>query len=279
MTTIITDDLRATNARGRLIELPRRWELILTLARRELARRYRGSVLGVTWVILTPIVMIAIYTFIFAEIFGARFGAAGSPLDYALYLFCGLLPWTSFQESLQASANVVVTNASMVKRVRFPLETLPLAQTLAAAANQLFGTVALVVAALIVRRGEVHLLTLLWLPALLIPQLLLSVGGAWLVASLGVFWRDTAQTLSLILVAWLYLTPIVYPESVVPARYRQWIALNPLAPLVRSYRHIVLDGRAPDWGGMLYFTVFAVAVFLGGWWWFARTRKGFADVL
>lgn len=229
------------------------------------------------WAVLTPVVMIAIYTFIFAEIFGARFGTQGTSLDYALYLFCGLLPWNAFQEALQTSANVVVAQANLVKRVRFPLETLPVAQTLVAFAHQLFGTVALVVAVVVIRRELHH--TLLWLPVLMLPQLLLTAGAALLVASLGVFLRDTAQTLTLILAAWMFLTPIIYPETVVPERYRFWIALNPFTPLVRNYRHVILDGRAPDWAALAYFFAFACAVFPLGCWWFAKTRRGFADVL
>ena len=260
-----------------LLELPRRFDLILPLARRELAARYRGSVLGVLWAVVTPAVMIAIFTFIFAEIFGARFGARGSTWDYALYLFCGLLPWTAFQDSLQLSSNVIVAHANLVKRVVFPLETLPVAQALSALATQMFGTLALVLAALVLR-GELHA-TLLWLPVLLVPQLIAMLGAAWFVASLGVFLRDTSQGLSLALTAWMYLTPIIYPETLVPDRYRALINLNPFTPLVRNYRRIMLEGAPPDWAGLAYFTAFALALFIFGYWWFAKTRKNFADVL
>lgn len=260
-----------------LWHLPRQWDLISSLTRRELAARYRGSVLGALWVLLTPAVMIAIYTFIFAGIFGARFGAGGTPLEYALYLFCGLLPWTAFQEGLQSSAGVIINHTNLVKRVRFPLETLPLAQVLVAVANQLFGTAALLVATLAIR----HRLpaTLIFLPLLLLPQLILTAGLGWLVAALGVFLRDTAQTLVLVLTAWFYLTPIIYPETIVPAPYRILLALNPFAPLVRNYRLIVLDGLAPDWQGLAYFTAIACLVLPLGYWVFAKTRRGFADVL
>src|SRR6059036_733510 len=138
-----------------LWQLPRRFDLIISLTKRELAARYRGSVLGFAWALLTPVVMIAIFTFIFAGIFKAKFGASSSQWDYALYLFCGLLPWNAFQESLQLSSNTIVSHANLVKRVVFPLETLPVALTLAAIANQLFGTVALLFAALLIQR-ELH---------------------------------------------------------------------------------------------------------------------------
>jgi lipopolysaccharide transport system permease protein len=260
-----------------LWQLPGRFELILSLAKRELGARYKGSALGILWAALTPIVMIAIFTIIFAGIFKAKFGASNSSWDYALYLFCGLLPWNAFQESAQLSSTTIVGHANLVKRVVFPLETLPVSQTLAAIANQLFGTTALLIAELIVRH-EIHATTFL-LPVLLIPQFIATLGAAWLLASLGVFVRDIVQGISLFLMAWLYMTPIIYPESMVPQRFRLLISLNPFTALVRSYRRIILEGTLPDWSGLAYFSIFAIAFFLVGYWWFAKSRKNFADVL
>ncbi|HSD46833.1 MAG TPA: ABC transporter permease [Pyrinomonadaceae bacterium] len=260
-----------------LWELPGRADLIFSFARRDLSGRYKGSALGIAWAVLTPVVMIAIFTFIFAGIFGARFGASQSHWDYALYLFCGLLPWTMFQESVQQSSNTIVTHANLVKRVVFPLETLPAAQVFAALGNQLFATIALLIAILAVRQDLQ--LTALWLPLLLIPQLLFALGAAWLIASLGVFLRDIAQGITLLLMAWMYLTPIIYPESIVPERFRWFLGINPFTSLVRSYRRVFLDGLPPDWRGLLYFSGVALVVFVFGYWWFARTRKNFADVI
>ena len=260
-----------------LWQLPSRAELIFSFAKRELLGRYKGSALGIAWAVLTPVVMIAIFTFIFAGMFGARFGVNHSHWDYALYLFCGLLPWSMFQESVQQSANTIVVNSNLVKRVVFPLEALPAAQVFAALGNQLFATVALLIATIIVRQRLE--LTAVWLPVLLIPQILFALGAAWLVASLGVFLRDIAQGVTLLLMAWMYLTPIIYPESIVPEHFRSFIDLNPFTPLIRNYRHIFLDGLAPDWRGLAYFTAIAAVVFIFGYWWFARTRKSFADVV
>jgi homopolymeric O-antigen transport system permease protein len=260
-----------------LWELPGRSELIISLARRELVARYKGSVLGILWALLTPVVMITIFTFIFAEIFGARFGVSSSPWDYALYLFCGLLPWTMFQETVQQSATVIVSHANLVKRVVFPLETLPLALTLTSLINQLFGTLALLIAIVVIRH-ELHA-SLLWLPVLLIPQLILTMGAAWLTASLGVFLRDTAQGIALLMMAWMFLTPIIYPESAVPERYRPFINANPFTSLVRSYRRILLEGTAPDWPSLAYFSAWSLVLFCFGYWWFARSRRNFADVI
>jgi lipopolysaccharide transport system permease protein len=260
-----------------LWELPQRWDLIVSLARRELAARYKGSAGGLLWAVLTPLVMIGIFTFVFAKIFGARFGAGGSAWEFALYLFCGLLPWTAFSESVQTSTQTIVSHANLVKRVVFPLELLPASHVLASFMSQMFGTVALLIAIIIIQ-GKPHL-SILWLPVVVVPQLLATLGVAWLVASLGVYLRDMVQAMSLILMAWLYLTPIIYPETVVPDRYRWLLNLNPFTPLIRSYRQIMLEGRAPDWQGLAYFTLFALVAFLFGYWWFARTRRGFADVI
>lgn len=257
--------------------LPQRRDLVLSLAKQGLVARYKGSVLGLLWALVTPAVMIGIFTFIFAGIFGARFGASTTKWDYALYLFCGLLPWTMFQESIQQSSTTIVTHANLVKRVVFPLETLPVAQTLSALANQLFGTVALLLAIILIRH-DIHL-TVLWFPVVLISQLILTIGSAWLIASLGVFLRDMSQGIGLVLMVWMYLTPIIYPETIVPQNLRWVIELNPFTALVRSYRRILMDNAAPDWTGLGYFTLIAVGVFLFGYWWFARTRKNFADVI
>ncbi len=260
-----------------LWQLPSRAELIFSFAKRELLGRYKGSVLGIAWAVLTPVVMIAIFTFIFAGIFGARFSSNSSHWDYALYLFCGLLPWSMFQESLQQSANTIVVNSNLVKRVVFPLEALPAAQVLAALGNQMFATIALLIASIIIRQRLE--LTALWLPVLLIPQLLFALGASWLIASLGVFLRDITQGITLLLMAWMYLTPIIYPESIVPDRFRAIMNLNPFTALVRSYRRIFLEGAPPDWPGLAYFAAFALVIFIFGYWWFARTRKSFADVV
>lgn len=249
----------------------------MSLAKRELVARYRGSALGLIWAILTPVVMIGIFTLIFAGIFKAKFGASGSQWDYALYLFCGLLPWNAFQESLQSSASTIVTHANLVKRVVFPLETLPVSLSLAAIGNQMFGTLVLVLAILLLRH-EFHA-TILFLPVLVIPQLLATLGAAWLLASMGVFVRDIVQGVGLVLMAWFYLTPIIYPESLVPERYRSVINLNPFTALVRNYRRILLENSVPDWKGLAYFLAFAALSFVIGYWWFARTRKNFADVI
>ncbi len=251
--------------------------LISSLVRRDLTNRYKGSVMGLAWTVITPAIQILIFTVIFAGIFNARFGNETSQFGYAIYMFCGMLPWIAFSEGVQRAATVLTENVNLVKRVVFPIEALPVNLALSAIAQQLFGTLVLIVVALMFE----HTLSpkMLLFPLLLAPQLLVTVGLGWLAASFGVFIRDTAQFTQLALMTWMYLTPIIYPENMIPARYRWLVDLNPLAPLVRSYRRILLEGAMPDWRGLVFTTLFALVCFGLGYWWFERTKKAFADVL
>jgi lipopolysaccharide transport system permease protein len=251
--------------------------MVFSMVRREVSQRYRGSFLGPFWAILTPAVQIVIFTLIFSGIFQARFGGESGPLGFAVYLFCGLLPWLAFAEAVQRSTTVIIEHVNLVKRVVFPVEALTVHLSLAALVQQGGGTLVLLTAAFLLER--IFSPTLFFLPLLLIPQLLLTIGLGWLVASLGVFLRDTSQMVQLLLMSWLYLTPIFYPEAMVPARYRWLIDLNPMAPLIRSYRRILLEGRLPDWSGLAWTSLFAILCFLIGYGWFVRSRKAFADVL
>lgn len=251
--------------------------LVRSMVRRDLTSRYKGSIIGPAWAIITPAVMIVIFTVIFSGIFGARFGAAGGHLSFALYLFCGLLPWIAFSDGVQRSTSSLTDNVNLVKRVVFPTEALPVNLALSAITQQMLGTIVVLAGALILERA-IHP-TILFLPVLLIPQLLATIGLGWLMASLGVFIRDMPQFNQLALTAWMYLTPIFYPENIIPPKYQWLVNLNPMAPLIRSYRRILLEGKTPDWRGLGVTLVFAIVCFVLGYWWFERTKKAFADVL
>lgn len=251
--------------------------LVRSMVRRDLGSRYKGSFIGLAWAVITPAVMIAIFTLIFSGIFNARFGAEGGHLGFAVYLFCGLLPWIAFSDGIQRSTTSMVDNVNLVKRVVFPIEALPVNLALSALMQQMLGTVALLAAAVLT--GHPLRPTVLCLPLLLLPQLMATIGLGWLMASLGVFIRDMPQFNQLALMAWMYLTPIFYPENIVPVKFGWLVRFNPMAPLIRSYRRILLEGSWPDWQGLALTFAFAAVCFIGGYWWFERTRKAFADVL
>lgn len=251
--------------------------LMRSMVRRDLSNRYKGSVIGPAWAIITPAVMIIIFTAIFSGIFRARFGAQGGHFSFAVYLFCGLLPWSAFSEGVQRSTTSLTDNVNLVKRVVFPTEALPVNLALSGIAQQLIGTVVLLAGALLLE----HTIrpTALLLPLLLVPQFLVTAGLGWLMASLGVFIRDMPQINHLSLTTWMYLTPIFYPENIIPPKYQWMVNLNPMAPLIRNYRRILLEGRAPDWRGLGVTMAFALICFVLGYWWFQRTKKAFADIL
>jgi lipopolysaccharide transport system permease protein len=251
--------------------------LIRSMVRRDLTSRYKGSVMGLAWAIVTPAVMIGIFTLIFSGIFGARFGTEGGHLGFAIYLFCGMLPWIAFSDGVQRAATAIPENVNLVKRVVFPVEALPVNVALSGIVQQLIGTTVLLVASgVFLHRLP---LTIGLMPVLLIPQLLATIGLGWLMASLGVFIRDMPQFNQLFFSTWMYLTPILYPESQIPPKYQWLIQFNPMAPLVRSYRRVLLEGKAPDWHGLGVTMLFALICFGLGYWWFERTKKAFADVL
>ncbi len=251
--------------------------LIRSMVKRDLTSRYRGSFMGLAWAVITPAVMIVIFTLIFSGIFNARFGTDTGQLSFAVHLFCGLLPWIAFSDGVQRSTTSLTENVNLVKRVVFPIEAMPVNMALSALVQQLIGTIVLIAAALILQK-TLHP-TMLMLPLLLIPQLMATIGLGWLMASLGVFIRDMPQFNQLVLSTWMYLTPIFYPENIIPQKYKWMVDFNPMAPLIRSYRRILLEGRMPDWQGLGITTIFALICFGLGYWWFERTKKAFADVL
>lgn len=251
--------------------------LIRSMVLRDLTSRYKGSVMGMSWAIITPAVQIVIFTVIFSGIFSARFGDQGGHLRFAVYLFCGMLPWIALSDGVLRSTTSLTDNINLVRRVVFPLEALPVNLAFSALMQQLLGTIVLLIAALLMQ-GTLHT-TAFWMPVLLIPQLLATIGLGWLMASLGVFIRDMAQVNQLALQACMYLTPILYPENLVPPNYRWLVDLNPMAPLIRSYRWTLLEGKVPDWRGLGFTMAFGLICFTFGYWWFQRTKKAFADVL
>lgn len=254
-----------------------RRELVKTMVFRELAARYRGSVAGLAWAVIQPLAMLALYTFVFSAILRVKFGVDGSTMAFAFYLFSGMVPWLAFAEALGRAPNALMENANLVKKVVFPLEILPVNLVVTGLANALVGLGVLAVGLLVWRQG----LPATWvaLPLLLALQFLFTQGLAWFLASVGVFARDIGQAIGLVLTAWMFLTPIMYPASAVPEAFRWVLVANPFAALVGAYRAVLLDGVWPDWGALGVFAAIAVVCFALGNVWFRKTQHAFADVL
>jgi lipopolysaccharide transport system permease protein len=252
--------------------------LIVSMVRRDILARYRGSFGGALWTLLTPLLLMATYFLVFGVILKTRFSKDTSGVGYVLYFLAGMLPWLAVQEAVGRGPSVILEHRTLVKKVVFPLETLPVNLVLSGLVTQAFGLLIFLVG-LFAARGGVPV-SVLWLPVLLVPQVLLTVGLCWLLSATGVFVRDLGQIMGFLLTLWFFLTPICYEER---TDLPQWIAgvlaLNPVLYLVRGYRAVLLEGTAPAWGAVGALWVGSGVVTLVGLWWFRRLRGSFADVI
>lgn len=251
--------------------------LIASLVRREITARYRGSLGGTLWTILHPLLLMLTYFFVFGIVLQTRFGTDPSRSGFVLYFLAGMLPWLPIAEAVGRSPAAILENRNFVKKLVFPVETLPVNYVLAGLVTEAFA-LAIFLLLLTVTRG-VPPVTLLWLPALLVPQFLLTLGVCWTLSALGVFLRDLGQMIGFVLTLVFFLTPICYPETSLPGWAHQVLTKNPVFVLVNAYRDILLNGHAPDWVGLGALTVFATALFFAGHALFWRLRKTFADVI
>lgn len=255
--------------------------LIFQLTKREIIARYRGSFLGLLWSFITPLVMLIIYTFVFGLVFKVRLDHAGAssenPYDFAMFLFSGLIVFNLFSECISRAPGLILANVNYVKKVIFPLEILPWITLGAALFHAGISFTVLQVALLLL--GHSISWSILWLPIVLLPFLLLIMGLAWLLTSIGVFVRDIGQIIGMALTALLFMSPIFYPLSALPESVRNYLFLNPLTHIVEQVRNIMIWNQPLDWGHLTIYSIVAIVVAWLGFYWFKKTKKGFADVL
>ena len=269
---------RAFGALGTLYE--RRW-LVIYFIRRELTRSYQSSFLGFFWMILTPLLMVVLYTLIFSEIVGLRFREVegDSSLNFGLYLYCGLIPFLTFAGSLGQSTNSIRGNANLVQKVVFPVEILPLSITITNFVTNTVGLGVLVaVIAVMERRLE---WTLVLLPLLMVVQLCFILGLSYLAAVVGTYLPDLRGVIQAIVRAMFFATPIIWPAELAEGTNFEFIVdLQPdRRILVEAYRNLVLDGEIPINMSVLLFTLFSVTLLIVGFVLFTRTKYQFADLI
>jgi len=260
-----------------ILGLYRHGALIQSFVRRDLQARYRGSAIGFLWSVIHPLIMLVLYTLVFATILRVRVGPDEGTEQFAIYLFCGLLPWNAVAEGLTRATGVILEHANLIKRAVFPSEILPVYPVISAIVHELIGLAILVAALLASGHGVAP--SFLALPLVLLLQFALATGLAWLVAGATVFIRDLGQLLGMALTLWLFLTPIFYPPSLVPDGLRALVIVNPMHILVEAYRSLVLKGQLPPWDGLTYLAACAGTAFLAGHWAFTRMQPAFADVI
>ena len=255
-------------------------DLVAALIKREVIGRYRGSIMGMAWSFFNPLLMLAIYTFVFSVVFKARWGTGGgdeSKTDFAILLFVGMIVHGLFAECINRAPALILSNVNYVKRVIFPLEILPWV----AFGSALFHTaisVAVLLAAQLILSHHVPWTAVLF-PLVLLPLALLAMGLAWFLSAFGVFVRDIGQVTGMFTTVLLFLSPVFYPLSALPPKYQGWLQLNPLAFVIEEGRKVLFFGQLPSFGHWSFLTAAGMLVAWCGFAWFQKARRGFADVL
>ena len=252
--------------------------LIWQLTRREVAQRYRASWLGTLWLVLSPVLMLVVYTVVFRHIFKLRWAdTEGTDLGFAIHLFSGLIVFNFISECLMRAPRLVLDQPHLVKKVVFPLDVLAWSSTLPALLGLLISGGLLVLAQWMdagALPASALALPVVWLP--LVP-LALAIG--WALSAIGTFVRDVANLVGLAASVLLFLSPVFFPTSALPGAWRAWLQLNPLATVMEQTRQVLIAGHWPDWSALWVVSAACLALAAGSAMLFQRVRPGFADVV
>ncbi|WP_144941285.1 ABC transporter permease [Paenibacillus sp. 32O-W] len=253
-------------------------QLILQLTKREIAGRYRGSYLGIVWSFLTPLFMLFIYTFVFSVVFQAKWNTGtGSKLEFAFIIFSGIIAFNVFSEVLSSAPSLITSNSNYVKKIVFPLEILVIVKLCSSLFHAFINTLILFFGLFLFM--NIVNWTVLFLPVVLLPLSLITLGIGWFLASLGTYFRDIGHFIGIIISALMFLSPIFYPVSNIPEDFQAIYYFNPLSYVVEDMRQILVFGQTPDWNWIIWGSLIGVGISALGFLWFNKTRGGFADVL
>jgi lipopolysaccharide transport system permease protein len=254
-------------------------ELWWRLTEREILGRYRGSALGILWSFITPLAMLAVYTFVFSQVFKARWGSLeeAGPLGFAINLFAGLIVFNLFSECNNRAPSLICSNPNYVKKVIFPLETLGSVAVANAGFHALTSLSILLVFELIAMHKIP--LTIFWLPLVWLPLILLSLAGTWILSAAGVFLRDIGQLISVALNMLMFLSPIFFPVSALPERWQPFLNLNPLAIIITQTRRVTIQGTNPQPLYIIIGTITTLILCEISFRIFQKSKRAFADVL
>lgn len=252
-------------------------DLLRALVKREIEVKYRASMLGKLWIVVYPMMMLGVYTFVFGGVFGSRWAGSGNLTDFVPMLYCGLIVHAIFSETVSKAPFLIVNNPNYVKKVVFPLELLPVSSLLVALFNAAV-SFALLLLMVLLFKHSVHW-TIVLLPLVLLPLVLFAVGCAWLVAALGVFFRDIEQFIGILMSMLLFLSPVFYSTESAPQLAQRLLMLNPLTLPIEDVRRVVVLGELPSWELWLVSLLIAAGAALLGLGVFEKTRPAFADVV
>jgi len=233
--------------------------------------------MGLMWSLFHPILMLAVYTFVFSVIFNARWGGTGNRIEFAIMVFVGMIVHGFFAECVSRAPGLILGNPNFVKKVIFPLEVIPWTTLGVALFHAGISTLVLLAFSLLVR-GELPWTAFL-LPVVLLPLAFITLGSCWFLASLGVYIRDVGQIMGILTTVLLFLSPVFYPVTALPPEFAIVFHINPLTSPIEQARGVLILGHLPDWWSWTTSFVAGIAVAWAGLWWFQKTRRGFADVL
>lgn len=261
------------------LSIYRNRSLIWQMTRREVVGRYRGSVMGIAWSFFQPLLMLAVYTFVFSVIFKAKWGGeiGDGKVSFAIIFFSGLIVHGLFAECVNRAPGLILNNVNYVKRVVFPLEVLPVV-AMGTTIFHVIVSLLILLGAMMVFGLNFHL-TSLYLPLVLFPLVLVTLGISWFMAAMGVYLRDLGHVVAIVTTIMLFMSPIFYPISAVPVSLRNIIHLNPLTFIIEQVRAVIIWGTSPSWLWFIVYSGISLFIAWAGFWLFQRTRKGFSDVV
>jgi lipopolysaccharide transport system permease protein len=281
MTTLIWNrgcGLHSTSPKAIIDTLIKNRELLWQLAKREFVGRYKGSIMGVAWSFFHPVLMLAIYTVVFSIAFKARWGTGDeSKVTFALVMFSGMILHALLAECLNRAPDLIVNHTNYVKKVVFPLEILPVVVLVSGLLHFVVSFCILFVFSIFAGMS-IHPGVML-IPIVLLPLVLLTLGLSWLLASLGVYLRDLTQSMGIITTMLLFLSPVFYSLDALPPGFRILVGLNPLTLPMTQLRNVMFWGKSIEWVPWSLSLALGITVSYLGFWWFQKSRKGFADVL
>lgn len=260
-----------------LQNLVERRTLVFQLVRRDFEQRFVGSAIGWIWAVIHPLVMLLSWSFVFSYCLKQEVPAGEGTTSYPLWLFAGMLPWLLFSEAVQRSASSILEQTALITKTVFPSEIIPVSVFLSSLVSHGLG-LGLIIAAVGVLHNQVSP-ALILIPIYIFLIGLLAVGLGWIVASLHVYLRDTAQMVAVLLLLWFWLTPIFISEGQFPEGMRFLVVSNPFYYLVRGYRRLLLAGALPNVRDLAIVAAYGAATFVVGGLFFRHMKRGFADVL
>lgn len=247
-------------------------DMIYSLVRRELRGRYKGSVLGFLWTYINPLCQVIIYSLVFKVIFRVNID------KFYLYLIIGMMPWTFFNTSVQGGATCIRAQADMVKKIYFPREVIPISYVTSAFVNMLLSFIIVFLAVLVSGYG-INLLSFVFLPLIMIIEYIFALGIAFIASAITVYFRDLEQIISVVMMAWIYITPIMYNMDYVPEQYRILLVLNPMTPIIEVFHQILYYRIIPTTNFLLLAGGVSIVIFAVGFFVFAKLDKHFAEEL